>query len=153
MSGKCTAESFLDTVQKHKMQVLADFGNVRSLHFQKPENRNCYFQITTWPEHLCISGDMGTYVFSRLTDMFEFFRRDELSVNIGYWHEKLVADSKFESAQKYSKQFFCDAADKEFEARPEGSCGVKEYTYHFEWCLFAIVWGIQQYDKLKSEEN
>lgn len=43
---------------------------------------------------------MGTYVFSRLQDMFEFFRTDHeyakqrgrrLSVNLSYWSEKLQA--------------------------------------------------------------
>lgn len=27
------------------------------------------------------------------------------------------------------------------------------YTYHFLWCLYAIVWGIQQYDSLKERER
>jgi hypothetical protein len=38
---------------------------------------------------------MGTYVFQRLQDMFEFFRTDrqdgKLRINLGYWTEKLVA--------------------------------------------------------------
>ena len=25
----------------------------------------------------------------------------------------------------------------------------KTYTHNFIWCLYAIVWGISQYDKLK----
>lgn len=27
-----------------------------------------------------------------------------------------------------------------------------EFTYHYIWCLYAITWGIQQYDKLNKEE-
>lgn len=50
--------------------------------------------------YLCYTGDMGTYVFQRLTDMFEFFRTDreykkrnggKLAVNLSYWGEKLQA--------------------------------------------------------------
>lgn len=26
----------------------------------------------------------------------------------------------------------------------------KEYAYHFVWCLYAIVWGIQQYDAIRA---
>jgi hypothetical protein len=26
----------------------------------------------------------------------------------------------------------------------------KGYTYHFLWCLYAIVWGIQEYDRMKA---
>lgn len=29
---------------------------------------------------------------------------------------------------------------------------LKEYTFHFLWCLHAIVWGIQQYDTHKTEK-
>jgi hypothetical protein len=201
MNLECTSESFLEAVKKHEMKVLADFGNVRSLHFQEPGTRNCYFQITTWPEHLCISGDMGTYVFSCCSDMFEFFWSDDLAINTDYWHEKLVADSRFEPACKYSpdefraeveqvfddwaedcgqseevqtsvweeiedqvlgaSEFECEArhAVEDFHSEYEFSfsdfweTSLQEYTYHFEWCLFAIVWGIQQYDKLKSMED
>jgi hypothetical protein len=28
----------------------------------------------------------------------------------------------------------------------------EDYTYHFIWCLFAIVWAIQQYDAAKEEK-
>jgi hypothetical protein len=27
---------------------------------------------------------------------------------------------------------------------------LQEYTYHFVWCCYAIVWGIQQYDQAKA---
>lgn len=45
---------------------------------------------------LCYTGDMGTYVFSRIPDMFEFFRREptkegDLFINPIYWSEKLLA--------------------------------------------------------------
>jgi hypothetical protein len=57
-----------------------------------------WFDIITWPGKLCISGDMGCYVFSRLHDMFEFFRHNgingpdkSLYINDGYWAEKLVS--------------------------------------------------------------
>jgi len=26
------------------------------------------------------------------------------------------------------------------------------YSYHFTWCLYAIAWAINQYDKAKSGE-
>jgi len=55
-----------------------------------------HFDLITWPGYLCYTGDMGTYVFRRLEDMFEFFRtdrRDDSSLNINrhYWSEKLQA--------------------------------------------------------------
>lgn len=30
---------------------------------------------------------------------------------------------------------------------------VEDYTYHYIWCLYAIVWGIQQYDAWKEEQE
>lgn len=81
-----------DTAE-HKMTVENDNGVHRSLHFGKPGTMVYYFRINTWPGHLCISGDMGTYVFSRLEDMFEFFRGE--GINPQYWSEKIQAESIF----------------------------------------------------------
>lgn len=36
----------------------------------------------------------------------------------------------------------------DYESIPDGM----DYSYHFIWCLFAIVWGIQQYDAHKKKE-
>lgn len=57
-----------------------------------------HFDLITVPGKLIYTGDMGTYVFERLDDMFEFFRPDqrepgELKINKGYWAEKLIAQS------------------------------------------------------------
>jgi hypothetical protein len=52
---------------------------------------------------------MGCYVFSRLRDMFEFFRgKDEgpLRINEGYWAEKLEATDKPDGHRKYSPEAF-----------------------------------------------
>ena len=181
---------------------------------------------------------MGTYVFSRITDMFEFFRtktndwnynKNGLSINPSYWAEKLRAvnnegmgkgsASKF-STEKFTariKEWFerhfeeeieqdaelakvdddnplTPKEQQELEARQakrdelweeiensvlcyddeeyasmqaaysfeyegkylfqdfyEVNCNV--YTYHYIWCLFAIVWGINQFDNSKVKQN
>lgn len=58
---------------------------------------------------------MGTYVFSRLADMFEFFRTDreyaarrgkQLSINPGYWGEKLQAQDRCDGYRKFSEDKF-----------------------------------------------
>ena len=84
---------FKKSVADHKMTVENDNGIHRSLYFGKPKSGSCHFRINTWPGHLCISGDMGTFVFSRLPDMFEFFRGDR--ANLHYWAEKVEAKSIF----------------------------------------------------------
>lgn len=99
---------FLEHVKDHSMQFEQDNGVFRSIKFSRGNSSVFYFRINTWPGHLCISGDMGAYVFARLHDMFEFFRGDELKINIGYWTEKLQSISRFGST---------DGAAHEFDAK------------------------------------
>ena len=100
MSNILTEADFLRDVGSHEMHLLRDDGFNRHIRFQKPDTRNQQFDLITWQGHLCYTGDMGTYVFARLEDMFEFFRTDReyaarkgktLGVNLGYWAEKLLA--------------------------------------------------------------
>lgn len=93
-----TEEVFLKDVSTHAMEVLKDDGVYRHLRFaSKGEHPwNQWFAIVTWPGYLAFSGDMGCFVFSRLWDMFTFFRTDrrdsgKLNINLGYWSEKLEA--------------------------------------------------------------
>jgi hypothetical protein len=73
-----------------------DNGVYRHLKFSKGSFDQS-FDIVTYPWHLVYSGDMGTYVFNRLEDMFQFFRtkpngdKDKLHINLSYWGEKLEA--------------------------------------------------------------
>jgi hypothetical protein len=71
-----TEEVFLKDVEKHEMKVLLDNGLYRHLRFAATGQYswNQWFEIITWPGKLAYSGDMGTYVFERIEDMFEFFR-------------------------------------------------------------------------------
>lgn len=96
-----TLASFQRDTAEHQMDVLVDSGVYRHLRFSKGGSSVYRFDIVTWPGHLAISGDMGAAVFSRLPDMFEFFRTDqraedapgELRINAGYWAEKCIANA------------------------------------------------------------
>lgn len=204
-----TKEEFLKHVKNHKMKIINDSDVCRHILFRQPNDSDRYFQITTWPNHLCISGDMGTYVFSRIQDMFNFFKGD---INPGYWGEKLQSgagsnkDAIFEYSSDKAEQFIKDIVREKLPNIDEkiqndiaericGEVGVHEYnfesiiydnlsdyefdgddhydedlegikltidfddlcearfkkvTYHYIWCLYAIVWGIEQYRKLKD---
>lgn len=104
-----TEESFLKDVEKHEMKVLHDDGVYRHLRFSSG-SFNQQFDIVTYPWHLCYSGDMGCYVFSRLEDMFEFFGgrpqddKKKLYINTGYWGEKLEAVAKHTGYHKYNPE-------------------------------------------------
>jgi hypothetical protein len=100
MIAACTEDRFLRDVAQHEMIVIRDEGVHRHIRFKKPDSNIQYFDLITWPGHLCYTGDMGTYVFQRLTDMFEFFRTDReynksrgrsLGINLNYWTEKIIA--------------------------------------------------------------
>lgn len=87
-------ERFVSDTERHDLTVVLDNGLYRHLRLRKPGTFIYGFDIVTWPGHLAISGDMGCAVFSRLDDMFEFFRgkpNGELRINTGYWEEKCVA--------------------------------------------------------------
>ncbi|CAL8476442.1 hypothetical protein [Caballeronia sp. S22] len=92
----CTQEQFERDIAEHQMTIHRDDGTDRHISFQKPGTSCYWFEILTWPGALCIRGDCGTYVFSRLMDMFEFFREKckdptKLYINPSYWCEKLQA--------------------------------------------------------------
>lgn len=193
---------FLKQVKAHEMTVIRDDDIHRHLRFKKPSTSDQYFDIITWPGSLCFSGDMGTFVFSRIEDMFEFFRahpdpnpkRRGLQINPQYWSEKLdAADRRTGGFEKFSPELFrknillyakdCDASraaieainDQVFGAAEDGEyqayqaayqfrhedfdltdfCEVncREYTYHFVWCCYALVWSIKKYDKFKAKQT
>ena len=112
----------------HQMTILRDDGVYRHLRFRRP-GTSCYgFDIVTWPGHLAISGDMGAAVFTRLPDMFEFFRTAEkhhaehggLFINSGYWAEKCVANDG--EKKEFSLNLFKAYVRDHFEQYMENEC-------------------------------
>jgi hypothetical protein len=109
--SKPTEESFLKDVEQHKLIVVRDDGNHRHVIFAKPGTYCQRFELITWPGFLCYTGDMGTFVFRRLEDMFAFFRDNrpddgKLRINLGYWAEKLEAADRCDGAQQWSEDKF-----------------------------------------------
>lgn len=185
----------------------------RHLAFRQPSTANLWFDLITWPEYLTIAGDMGTWTFARIPDMFEFFRQvykggpdtADLKINADYWSEKLMngQSSGIDAAKVWSDDLFklrlvdrltnyysLEGSDlvevtqalqdevliydnkhellnaaANFTHSPNGekskifcfdNCDLpdgKEYSYHFIWCLYAIVWGIKQYDLAKAGQH
>lgn len=77
----------------HGMEVVRDDGLHRHLKFRAPGTCVYWFDVVTWPGVLVINGDYGTYVFSRVEDMFTFFRggNGRSTINPRYWAQKLRA--------------------------------------------------------------
>lgn len=127
----CTEARFLKDAAQHRMEVLRDDGVNRHLRFKNPDCSAYWFDIITWPGTLCIDGDMGTFVFRRLEDMFAFFRTDRkyyedtgrgdrLAINPSYWDEKLRAP-KPRDAMEYSAERFRRYVKEAFDSWVESS--------------------------------
>lgn len=211
-----TESSFLKDVASHKLEIVKDDGLYRHLEFYAPGTRNMSFELITWPGYLCYTGDMGSYVFCRSRDMFEFFRTDrdyatrkglQLTINPRYWAEKLEAQDKTDGVTEFSEERFnravlgdlvtwireyANETSKEerrllWDAvvsdviRAAGDDGgyrkrcaahdfshfvnaqvggfyfqdfvehtVTNYTFRYQWCCYAIAWGVMQYDRAKA---
>lgn len=204
----CTQKRFLGNVENHEMHIVNDDGVNRFVRFRNKERSSYWFDLITWNGCLCISSDCGTFVFSRLEDMFEFFRTDKeyqkkhlgkIIINTGYWEEKLTAVSHRNGTKEYShkelvinmKQYIKDrwefddwaqmrevwkdikddllcyiegnnedvALDRVYNYRSDYGHTFEEiwdygspteYTFDYLWCIYAISWGIAQYDKTKK---
>lgn len=112
-------ERFAADTTHHKLVVLHDDGLYRHLRFAHPERGAYWFDLITWPGTLAFRGDMdGGYMFSRVRDMFEFFRSDRGDINPHYWGEKLEGGRR--SVQHYDEdvlkghvhQLLDDAAER-----------------------------------------
>ena len=203
MKDICTEKIFLKDVAEHQMIILRHEGLYRHIRFKRPNTINMSFDLITWPGHLCYTGDMGTYVFCRLEDMFQFFRSShpcqpeedtQLSINPSYWAEKLAAVDRADGLREYSSDKFRDyfvewmneneastelqeeiednilayaedgpeeaiKAAMEFEYEDEHlftdfqEISVETYTFRYLWCCYAMVWGINKYDKAKQRSK
>lgn len=107
----------LHDLRDHKMTIERDDGVHRCIHFGRPGSGVYSFRLVTWPGALAIQGDCGDFMFRRLTDMFEFFRSadGEITINSGYWAEKLVAVAKSEGLKVFSPEMFDEQVKHHFD--------------------------------------
>lgn len=115
---------FVADTQHHQMKILHDEGLYRHLAFgcqpipyASPTTGNCAFQLFTAPGTLGISGDMGTYIFARLENMFVFFDSPEGRINPDYWSEKVTAQDVHSPVRAFSQQRFREVVLQDYEDR------------------------------------
>jgi hypothetical protein len=104
---KDAAQRFPRDAGCHELRILHEDGLYRHLRFAQPMPHSWayWFDLITWPGSLTIRGDIGqAYTFSRLPDMFEFFRGRPGRINPHYWAEKL--DSGRSSVREYREGVF-----------------------------------------------
>lgn len=110
-------EKFNADVEHHELSILHDEGLYRHLEFCQPSTSNCSFQLLTAPGMLCVSQGRGTYLFSRLEDMFRFFDSPAGKINPFYWSEKVVAQDVHYPIRMYSEARFKQVVWQDFEDR------------------------------------
>lgn len=123
-------EQFKDATTEHTLTVLQDSGVFRHMRMAEPGTNIWSWAITTWPEHLAITGDIGSgYIFSRTDDMFEFFRVHagieysdaSPAINPGYWGEKTqrIVDTKMFADDMFLQRVreYLDETDMEDAAK------------------------------------
>ena len=130
------AERFQRETATHKMTVLRDDGLYRHLRFSahhlcndaeyRPTSSFYWFDLITWPGNLTVNGDCGTFTFSRLTDMFEFFR-SKYGISPQYWAEKVRGETRVKS---YSEDKFRALVADEVEEAAKGWPGLAEAVEH-----------------------
>jgi len=178
-------KQFLDDVMTHEIVDWHEKGIIRHLKCENAVEQTTVhsFEITTWPRHLAISGDMGCFVFSRpqSEDMFKFFRGSNLH-DLKYIREKLIAHERAgykEFCEKTLDESLLELASekgKSIESIREmfSGCGTEEevcreyfenfddneaipcctkYTYRYLWCIHAIIWAIEQWDIMNIERG
>lgn len=120
-----TTSQFLAEIAQHQMHVLRDDGVYRHIRFKRPGTMCMHFDLITWPGYLCYTGDMGTFVFTRLLDMFQFFRRDagerQYRIDFRYWAEKVEASDKGDGVERFSEERFRADVRNFFEEATENA--------------------------------
>lgn len=108
-------ETFIKTVANHKLTIHQDNGLYRHITLKNPRSFNRHFHLTTWPGYLAVSGDMGEWVFSRLSDMFEFHRAEGHSnrISYNYWAEKCQAADRRTDIWAYDEELYVQAIRRE----------------------------------------
>ncbi|WP_255951608.1 hypothetical protein [Streptomyces odontomachi] len=124
------AARFARDTANHEMTVLHDEGLYRHLRFMNPRSSEFWFELVTWPGSLTIRGDYGDpHTFSRLDDMFKFFRADRRwGINPHYWAEKLGRDGGRRSVKEYSENLLRQRVIEQFTEDARWNGGVPAGT-------------------------
>lgn len=124
MTEKCTEDQFRQDIANHVLTIKHDEGVYRHLTLKQPKSQVFRFDLVTWPGYLTICGDMGEAVFSRVQDMFTFFRshgapEDPLEINPDYWAEKRrAAGEGYEYVPDLFREAVNDDVNNWIEAHP-----------------------------------
>lgn len=118
-----SAERFARDAEGHELHILQDDGLYRHLKVTRTRGSFAWFELITWPGKLAFVGNGCSFVFSRLDDMFQFFRSPGgFCINPSYWSEKLVNGQ--DAAESYSSKLFHEQANEALAEAEERYPGV-----------------------------
>lgn len=147
------AARFARDIAEHTMVVLHDHGQYRHLRFARPSSHSWmyWFDLITVPGALIFRGDGESFVFSRSTDMFEFFRGSAYcgEPNPSYWAEKLTDGAQ--RAMRYSEDRFREWVAETVAARDDlpGLDAAVQSDVFDEWDISFEVNARQAVDEFK----
>lgn len=154
------ATRFARDTETHQMTIKHDEGLYRHLCFRKPDTGLYWFDLITVPGTLIFQGDGENFVFSRIDDMFQFFRNDNGRINPGYWAEKLTSGR--DNIMRYAEELFAShVIEAVLEAHQEdptldGLAGAvhreileSDEIETEEWTL----WAIRHFSFYKNEDD
>lgn len=132
-------QRFLADTAEHTMEVMHDDGLYKHLRFTNNGSWHYRYDIITWPGFLTLDGDMGTWTFSRLPDMLDFFRSnpDRPKINADYWAEKLQWGSS--GGRGIAREYDQDSVKRQILATIEGHIKDERWPEHAADALRAAI--------------
>lgn len=159
-SGHLMVHGDMGTYVFRRTEDMFGFFRMHENDFNYRTEKNLNINPGYWAEKLCAVDNPGGY--KKFDE--ELFRRTAKEW-FDCYYENHPQEEKKEAWEKVKSQVLSqtdsgyhamDAAmsfsfNGKYPFQDFWEVCIDSYTYHFIWCLYAIVWGIQQYDKLKQE--
>ena len=162
---------FVNDIKEHIVTQQLNQGTFRHYLCKKPGDSNCYFEVTTIPGRLFITGDMGTCVWERTHDMLNWFR----GANYDYAAAKVSQEITIrefcpDEAREWTNKAFKDGcldehlrdcllealdsceAENDFYDVFRSDCDMdipgrfEIYGYHYLWQFEAVKWLLRKLD-------
>lgn len=105
---KIVKTRFDEDIKKHVITMKHDDGLYKHYLCQRPNDCFEWFEIITWPGKLCISGDMGSFLFARTENMVNFMSDHIRSRS--YIAEKCIAHEN--KIREFKKDIFYEQLDE-----------------------------------------
>lgn len=109
-------ESVCSELQGHKItRVAGSAGSYEGRWMCKnAASGHSWFEVTTWPGYIVMTGDRGEFVFGRpKTNMVSFFSEHGCSQDLGYVHEKLQAADVRHDVSVFSERLWREVLEDE----------------------------------------